>query len=304
MAAVMRNAMAQFAAREVRADVEPGGPPSRTRLFDLSVGLVEDVRERGMVCEGAESFSPRFQLALPYRGFFVWHVGGDDVAGDANQAIFVTGGEEYRMSHPVRGGYAELIFTPAEWVVSELADATRGGLRAHASFRRRSRCLDLRLQCFRARFLSWANGSSKIDSLEAEELVLSLLRWALAEEAPLHPPAPSTRRLLVRTKAYLESQLAQPIHLTDVGRAIGASPAYLTDLFRRVEGVPLHRYLTQLRLARALVELPHTDDLTALALDVGFSSHSHFSASFHRAFRMTPTEFRRTSRGRVRPPVI
>jgi hypothetical protein len=140
----------------MRADVEPGGPPSRTRLFDLSVGLVEDVRERGMVCEGAESFSPRFQLALPYRGFFVWHVGGDDVAGDANQAIFVTGGGEYRISHPVRGGYAELM--------------------------------------------------------------LSLLRWALADDAPLHPPAPSTRRLLVRTKAYLEWQLAQPIHL-----AVGAA---------------------------------------------------------------------------------
>jgi AraC-like DNA-binding protein len=256
-----------------------------------------------VVCEGAESFSPRFQLALPYRGFFVWHVGSDDVVGDANQAIFITGGEEYRMSHPVRGGYAELIFTPAECLVSELADSTSGGLRAHASFRRRSRRLDLRLQCFRARFLSWANGS-KVDSLEAEELVLSLFRWALAEDAPLHPPAPSTRRLLVRTKEYLESQLAQPIHLADVGRAVGASPAYLTDLFRRVEGVPLHRYLIQLRLARALVELPHTDDLTALALDVGFSSHSHFSASFHRAFCMTPTEFRRTSRGRVRPPVI
>ena len=120
----------------------------------------------------------------------------------------------------------------------------------------------------------------------------------------LTPSARSTRRLLVRTKAYLESQLAQPIHLADVGRAVGASPAYLTYLFRQVEGVPLHRYLTQLRLARALVELPHTDDLTALALDSGFSSHSHFSASFHRAFRMTPTEFRRLSRGRVRPSVI
>jgi len=299
----MTNAMAQFAARETRADLEPGGPPPRTPLFDLSVGLVEDVREPGLAAKGAESFSPRFQVALPYRGFFVWHVGSDDVVGDANQALFITRGEEYRMSHPVRGGYAELIFTPAECVVSELAEATRGGLGAYASFRRRSRRLDPRLQCFRARFLSWANGPS-VDSLEAEELVLSLFRWALAEDAPLHPPARSTRRLLVRTKAYLESQLAQPIRLADVGHAVGASPAYLTYLFRRVEGVPLHRYLTQLRLARALVELPHTNDLTALALDVGFSSHSHFSASFHRTFRMTPTEFRRTSRGRVRPSVI
>jgi len=284
-------------------DAAVRAPSSRARLFDLSVGLVEDVRDEGWTSWGAESYSPRFQLALPYRGFFVWHVGGDDVAGDANQALFITGGEEYRMSHPVRGGYAELIFTPAECVVRELEDATRGGLRAHALFRRRSRRLDLRLQSFRARFLSWVNRSD-VDALEAEELVMWMLRSALAEDPPSELPARSTRRLLVRTKAYLEAQLAEPIRLADVSGAVGASPAYLTSVFRQVEGVPLHRYLTQLRLARALVELPHADDLTALAFDVGFSSHSHFSATFRRSFGMTPTEFRRMSRRQVSPSIV
>src|SRR5207237_1866995 len=123
-----------------------------------------------------------------------------------------------------------------------LADTRSGAPRAYASFRRRSRRLDLRLQCFRARFLPWASRSN-VDSLEAEELVLSLFRWALAEDAPLHPPARSTQRLLVRTKAYLESQLAQPIRLAEVGRAVGASPTYLTYMFRRVEGVLMHLVL-------------------------------------------------------------
>jgi AraC-like DNA-binding protein len=77
---------------------------------------------------------------------------------------------------------------------------------------------------------------------------------------------------------------------------VGASPAYLTDVFRRIEGVPLHRYLTQLRLARALVELPHASDLTTLAIDLGFSSHSHFTAVFRRAFGCTPSRFRDSSR--------
>ena len=295
--------MTQLAARKTSDEVEPASAPSRHRLFDLSVGLVEDVREAGSARQGAGSFSPRFQLALPYRGCFVWHVGSDDVVGDANQALFITGGEEYRMSHPVKGGYAELIFTPADGVVAELAEARSGGLRAHALFRRRSRRLDVRLQIFRTRFLAWATGA-RVESLEAEELVLALLRSALAEEAPFEPPARSTRRLLLRTKIYLESQLAEPIRLADVASAVGASPAYLTHLFSQVEGVPLHRYLTQLRLARALAELPYTDDLTALALDVGFSSHSHFSATFHRSFGMTPTQFRRTSHGRLAPPII
>ena len=55
--------MAHFTAREMRADVDAGRPSPRTRLFDLSVGLVENVRERGTVCDSAESFSPRFQVA-------------------------------------------------------------------------------------------------------------------------------------------------------------------------------------------------------------------------------------------------
>jgi AraC-like DNA-binding protein len=48
----------------------------------------------------------------------------------------------------------------------------------------------------------------------------------------------------------------------------------------------------QLRLSRALVELPHANDLTTLAFDLGFSSHSHFTVSFRRAFGCTPSEFR------------
>ena len=282
-------------------------PPSRTCLLDLSVGLVEDVRSAGLPRQSdARAFSPQFQLALPYRGLFVWHVGRDEVVGDANQALFVTGGESYRMSHPVAGGYGELIVTPAPCVVSELTHATGGSLRAHPLFRRRSRRLDPRLQSFRARFLSWANGTSSMtDSLAAEELVLALLRSALDHGASRRPSS-STQRLIARTKAFLEAELTRSIRLMDIGRAVGASPVYLTHVFRCIEGVPLHQYLTQLRLARALVELPHSDDLTKLALDVGFSSHSHFSAKFRGAFRATPSQFRQLLRGRLRPasPVV
>ncbi len=67
--------------------------------------------------------------------------------------------------------------------------------------------------------------------------------------------------------------------------------------------MPLHRYLTQLRLSRALSELPHADDLTELALELGFSSHSHFSARFRQAFGLTPSEFRRGCRLRA-PPLL
>ena len=107
--------------------------------------------------------------------------------------------------------------------------------------------------------------------------------------------------MIKRTKYYLEEHLSDQIRLVDIGQAVGASPAYLTATFRRFEGLALHQYLTQLRLARALADLPRTENLTTLALDTGFSSHSHFTAAFRRAFGCTPSQFRRTTRSRARP---
>jgi hypothetical protein len=62
----------------------------------------------------------------------------------------------------------------------------------------------------------------------------------------------------------------------------------------------------QVLFVTAGVELPHANDLTALALDLGFSSHSHFAAAFRRAFRCTPSGFRAAvgCRGRRLPEVI
>jgi AraC family transcriptional regulator len=270
-------------------------------LLDLSVGRVTDQRHHGGGIR-CESFTPHFLLCLPYRGHFVLHVGRDDVVGDANQVLFVTGGEGYRMSSPLPDGHAELLIRPELGVLSELVRGNGAHLSAHPLFRRRSWRANQHLQSFRARVLHWATDAPEVDDLEAEELVVALLRAALQDdELRATPCGPTTARLIRQAKEFLEAELSNSIRLADVGHAVGASPAYLTDTFRRVEGISLHQYLTRLRLARALVELPHAADLTTLALDVGFSSHSHFAAAFRRRFGCTPSEFRHTTRRAARP---
>jgi AraC-like DNA-binding protein len=58
--------------------------------------------------------------------------------------------------------------------------------------------------------------------------------------------------------------------------------------------MPIHRYLTRLRLRAALERLAGgVHDLTALALEIGFSSHSHFTDVFRREFGRTPSAVRR-----------
>jgi AraC family transcriptional regulator len=295
------------------APYEPGAPPvfvgpcgaeRRARLLELPIGIVSASHhlhgdaECGLAISGMSS---RFLVVLPYRGLVVWQVGREEVVGDANQVLFVTRGEDYRVTGPVPSGYGYLILTPQLGALAELARTTEAHLPAHPLFRRRSRRADRRLQALRARFLHWASHASDADALEAEELVLALLRPALDAELP-HSTAcgPTTARLVRRAKEFLEAELSSPIRLADVAQAVGASPAYLTHTFGVREGVSLHQYLMRLRLARALVELPHVADLTALALDVGFSSHSHFAAAFRRRFGCTPSQFREMARSAVR----
>lgn len=276
---------------------------SRARLLDLSVGVVEDLRrERVRPEAGPEGFCEDFQICLPYRGLFVWQVGREEIVGDPNQIVYVRGGESYRMRSPLPDGYAELIITPDLDILSEAAHMHGQRLADHPLFRRRRWRAQPHVQRFRARFHHWALGRTDRGGLEAEELVLALIRCALHQDARQHRPTGArTARLIRRTKEFLEARLSNRLLLADVARAVGASPAYLTDLFTRVEDVSLHQYLTGLRLARALVELRHAADLTALALSLGFSSHSHFTFAFRRAFGCTPSQFREATRRATRP---
>ena len=105
--------------------------------------------------------------------------------------------------------------------------------------------------------------------------------------------APRTRRALVeRALRYMISHADRRVGLTEIGDAVGASPTYLTQAFRDIVGIPLYRYEINLRLARARDLVSGYDDLATLALNFGFSSHSHFATAFRRAYGCTPAEFR------------
>jgi len=276
---------------------------SRTQLFRSPLGLVERVEgEPASRRPTAEEFSPDFQVAFPCRGMFVWRVGGELVVSDPNQVLFVRGGEPFRISDPRPGGFSEVIVTPAIDALRDIVEAMGFDLESHPYFRARRRRATPALQRHCARVLHALSEPHACDDLTRDGELLALLRHALRlEGAPAAVPSAPTRRLIRRTKELLDTEYTRRIRLTQVASAVGASPAYLTDVFRRFEGISLQRYVTQLRLARALTELPRTDGITALALDLGFSSHSHFTLAFRRAFGCTPSEYRRSLRPRSGP---
>ena len=74
------------------------------------------------------------------------------------------------------------------------------------------------------------------------------------------------------------------------------SPFHLCHVFREMTGTSVYDYVLHERLSRALdAVLDGGDDLTAIALDAGFASHSHFTARFRSFFGCTPAALRRVA---------
>jgi AraC-like DNA-binding protein len=107
------------------------------------------------------------------------------------------------------------------------------------------------------------------------------------------------RRVVESVRTYFAAHLGQPIPLADVAAAAGVSAFHLARTFRQATGISLHRYLTRMRLLSALPRASaRRGSLTDLALDLGFSSHSHLTAAFRREFGVPPSEVRRRSLSR------
>lgn len=108
---------------------------------------------------------------------------------------------------------------------------------------------------------------------------------------------PAQRALIAAVKRHVEGRMQERVGLAELSAAVGVSAPYLTSVFRAVEGVPLYQYLLRARLERALLRLPTSRaDLSEIALDTGFSSHSHFTAAFRRMFGYAPALVRARAR--------
>jgi AraC-like DNA-binding protein len=264
-------------------------------LLSTPTATIRDVECRG-ACRhrSAEECADTTHLVFPYRGVYVRHVGRSDAVAEANQVIFFNAGESYRISHPVAGGDACLSISIGEQWLHELAphDQLRDG--GEVAFRRQRLRIDPRAQSLVA-LLRHGLGRKVAEPLEAEALTLTLIRRSVGERTSHAAGASVARQKLVdRAKLVLSSDPARRWTLAEIAAEVGGSPVYLTQVFQQVEGVPLYRYQLRLRLARALDLLGEYDDLTRLGMDLGFSSHSHFSAAFRQMYGRTPAEFQRS----------
>ena len=256
---------------------------------------------RDMACSGqCRHKSPTecasaVHLVFPYRGAFMRHVGSVETVAEANQLIFFNEDEEYAISHPVGGGDACLSISLAPELLQELAPPEQLAPGPAARFEVPRRGIDSPSQALVA-MLRYGLSRGAMEPLEAETLALALIRRSLGERTShVRATTYGREKLVDRTKLLLASNPGRRWTLAAMAAEVGVSPVYLTQVFAQAEGVPLYRYQLRLRLARALDLLEGCPDLTMLALDLGFSSHSHFTAAFRQHFGQSPADFQRAT---------
>jgi AraC-like DNA-binding protein len=102
----------------------------------------------------------------------------------------------------------------------------------------------------------------------------------------------AARDRVERVRSILREQLQQPPTLEELGRTVGCSPFYLSRLFSQESGMTIQEFLRQVRMEKAADLLRSGQfNVTEAALEVGYSSLSHFSTAFRETFGCCPGLF-------------
>lgn len=93
---------------------------------------------------------------------------------------------------------------------------------------------------------------------------------------------------------YIRDQLAEPIEIDRLARLVGMSPRSFQRHFKQTFQLTTTQYIRQFRIGKSCQMLVESDaTITTIALEVGFSDHSHFSREFVRAMNQPPGAYRK-----------
>lgn len=92
-----------------------------------------------------------------------------------------------------------------------------------------------------------------------------------------------------RVIAVLKESLSEPPTLEEIGRRVGCSQFHLSRIFSEQMGCGIFQHLRALRLEKAAELICRGEmKITDVALEVGYSSPSHFTTAFREAFGCCP----------------
>jgi AraC family transcriptional regulator len=265
----------------------------------LQIGLFE-AHPLSEMCGDVERQSLN-AVVLPFAGVFSKHDGpGRHVVGTPSHAVFIASDTPYRIGFPGGIGDRALTLRFGEALAPDHlctrdgeAAASYGLLTANAMMLRN--LLGTRLK------------RSDTDELEIEAFGLDLLSMSL--KSMRMGGSPVRRSTLVRRARALErvkeAVARAPADQWSVAKLAGVanlSPFHLCHVFRQMVGTSIYDYVLHERLAHTLdAVLDSGDDLTTIAFDAGFASHSHFTARFRGFFGYPRLRYDRSQRPSTSP---
>lgn len=133
------------------------------------------------------------------------------------------------------------------------------------------------------------------DALFVEETMVGVVErlFGMAYGAPARA-AGRQRDLVDHVRELIARRFRGPLTIGELAAASGVSAFHLCRIFRTHTGLTIHAYRNHLRLRAALEHvLGSRADLSEVALDLGYCTHSHFTAAFRSLYGITPSAARK-----------
>ena len=253
---------------------------------------------------GAERSQPSALILFMHTGNFRVHSSAPIGLLDCTRVGFFNPGVPFQSAHPfgVRDSGSDLAVRPdllAEILAKYDPPAAD---RPDLPFRLGSGPCEARTFLLHRTLLRKVAAAEPDDDLEIEEISLQLVdrvaRAAFGDLPEETFATPRERREAEELRGILSSHPGYRHTLDALSRRLASTPFRLCRSFRTATGTTIHQYLTRVRLQQALGRLAEgSRDLTEVALELGFSSHSHFTSVFRKRLGATPDAVRREMNG-------
>lgn len=276
----------------------------RTLFQSSSFDVVDFCCVAPVQSEGREEPNPTHSIVFVRSGVFGRAEGRRRLIADSNYVLFFNEAQPYRFSHPVCGGDRCTILTVATPAALDLVsahqprDAELPARPFHVGYGIVSR----RAAWLHYELLALVRGTAA--NLEVEDVVAELSEEAVRagyrshyreidDQTSTTPARRQHRDLVEAAKVVINRELDAIPSLSQLAGMLDCSPFHLSRIFHRITGLSLRRYVTRLRVLAAAERLANgAPDLTNLALDLGYSDHSHFTNSFRKELGVPPSRFR------------
>jgi AraC family transcriptional regulator len=245
-------------------------------------------------------------VAFPGPPVVIHHAGRDPAVVSRNEVVLYNQGQTYRrqLLDPVGDHCVFLVVAPS--LLSEISIAVGSGQEAdRVAFSAHLGTVQPGTFLLQRAAISALHACSA-DPLRVEETLyrvafdaagIGLRRSGRERRSPRRGTRAAHTLVVEATKALLVRRLGQRISLTEIAREASVSPFHLVRIFRERTGFGVHQYRDHLRLRLALDRVVDGEvTLAALALELGYSSHSHFTDSFRRVFGLPPSAVRASPR--------